>query len=172
MWIGIAVIAAVIYGIVNDQITATVSPEYYSVFKRDQFEPIMGLMFAPTRVVALVTGTMGTWWYGLFLGIMLGICSMVGRCAPLPTRRYIQAVGWVMTTTMGVSVLFGVVAYIAEPFIKPDVVHWPFLAGIEDVRSAFAVGWWHNGAYLGAFAASIVAGYRVQRERMRDKGHS
>ena len=172
-WIGIAVLAAMLYGIANDQITVTISPEYFSVFKREQFAPILeqvGLLDAPTRAQALVVGVASTWWYGLFLGIVLGFSSMAGRYAPLPTRRYVSALAWVMAATLGASVLFGATAYVAEPFVRPDATHWPFLAGIRDVRRAFAVCWWHNGAYLGALVATIAAGLRVQKQRRLSNG--
>jgi hypothetical protein len=168
LWIGIAVAAAAMYGIVNDQITATISPEYYSVYKHQQFAPALkqiGLTDAPTRVQALAVGVMATWWFGLFLGIMLGISSVVGRNAPLSTRRYVGAVMWVMSVTLGFSALFGVVAYAAEPLVRPTPDNWPFLEGITNTGRAFAVCWWHNGAYLGALAATVVASFGVQRQR-------
>jgi len=168
LWIALAVLAAVAYGIVNDQITATISPDYFSVFKRAQFAPVLehtGMTDSPTRVQALVVGAMSTWWYGLFLGIVLGISGMVGRGTPLSTRRYLVALARVLAMTLGVSVVCGTVAYLAEPSIKPGPTHWPFLAGIRDVRGAFAVGWWHNGAYVGALVATVIESLRVQYQR-------
>lgn len=168
MWISLAVICAVLFGIFNDQITVTISPEYYSVFKHEQFALVLeqfGLIDAPTRVQAVVIGTVATWWYGLFLGIVLGICGMIGRCSPISTRGYLRAVAWVMLVTLGISFASGTIAFILEPAIKPDVVHWPFLTGIQNTRAAFAVGWWHNGAYLGALVATTMASLRVQKQR-------
>lgn len=168
LWIVLAVMGSVLYGLINDQITVTISPEYYSVFKRRQFAPVlgpMGLADASPRMLAMFVGALATWWYGLFLGIMLGISSMVGRFAPLPTRRYIGAIGSVMAATFGISLLFAAVAYMVEPLVKPDALHWPFLTGIKEVRRAFTIGWWHNGSYLGALVAAIKASLRVQRQR-------
>ena len=172
-WICIAVLAAALYGIANDQITVTISPEYFSVFKREQFALLLEqvcLLDAPTRSQALVVGIAATWWYGLFLGIVLGFSGMVGQYAPLSTSRYVSALAWVMATTLGASVFFGATAYLVEPLIRPDASHWPFLTGIHDVRPAFAVCWWHNGAYLGAFVATIAAGLRAQKQRRLSKG--
>jgi hypothetical protein len=168
MWIGIAVVAAVLYGLINDQITITISAEYFATFKRDQFAPVLqqvGLLGAPTRIQAVIIGALAAWWYGLFLGIVLGISSVVGHHAPLSTRRYVRAIGGVMAITFCISVLFGGAAYITEPLVRPDAAHWPFLGGIRDVRRAYAVGWWHNGAYLGALAATILASFWAQRQR-------
>lgn len=168
LWITMSVAAAVLYGVVNDQITATISPEYFSVFKQHQFASAIqsaGLTNAPMRVQAVLVGVLSTWWFGLFLGIVLSVCAIVGRDRVLSTRDYLSAVRWVMAATLAVSVLFGVAAYLAEPLIRPDSTHWPFPKGIHQVRTAFAVGWWHNGAYLGALVAAAAAGLRVQKQR-------
>ncbi len=168
MWICITVICSVLYGIINDQITATISPEYYSVYKHRQFSPALemfGLMDAPMRVQAVVIGTLATWWYGLFLGIMLGISSMVGRYAPLTTLQYIRIVGAVMAFTLVVSVIFGLTAYIVEPLVNPTAASRPFLTGIADIRSAYSVGNWHNGSYLAALIATFIASFWAQKKR-------
>ena len=62
-WLMLAVLCAVVYGIVNDQITVTLAPEYFSVFKRAQFGPALelaGLVTAPTRVQAILVGTLAS----------------------------------------------------------------------------------------------------------------
>jgi hypothetical protein len=168
VWIGLGILAAVLYGILNDQITVTLSPEYFSVYKQRQFAFVLeqtGLLGAPTRVQALLVGTLATWWFGLFLGIVLSICSMVGRRPPLTTRDYVCAILGIMLCTLGISILFGSIAYIAEPSLKPNPDDWPFLEGIHEVRRAFAVGGWHDGAYLGGFLGTILAGLWAQRRR-------
>lgn|GEM_PF-2409317 len=168
IWICITVIGSVLYGIINDQITATISPEYYTVYKHRQFTPALkefGLIDAPMRVQAVVIATLATWWYGLFLGIMLGISSMVGRYAPLTTIQYIRLFGAVMAFSFVVSVIFGVVAYTINPIDATSAVKFPFLAGIKDVRSAYCVGHWHKGSYIAALIATIHASSWAQRKR-------
>lgn len=167
VWIAIAIISASIYGIVNDQISATISHEYFSVFKRNQFAlPLQhyGLFTAPMRIQAVFIGVISTWWYGLFLGIMLGINCMIGHSKPLPTIPYLRLIARVIITAFCTSVLFGVLAYVFEP-TKPDATHLTFLNGIKNTRPAFAVAWWHNGAYIGAFVATILASFRAHKLR-------
>lgn len=169
LWIGIGVLGATLFGILNDQITVTLSPEYFSVFKRYQFAEVLeqaGLLYAPTRIQAVLIGTLATWWFGLFLGIVLGISSLVGRHPPLPTIKYLRAVGGIMLFTLSLCLLFGIAGYLAEPIIKPDTDHWPFLYRIHEVRRAFAVGFWHDGAYLGGFVGTLLASFWAQRERI------
>ncbi|MCX6344067.1 MAG: hypothetical protein NT018_03195 [Armatimonadetes bacterium] len=168
LWIGIAVVGSVIYGALNDQVTVTISPEYYNVYKHRQFAPALeylGLINSPLRFQASVIGAIATWWYGLFFGIMLGISSMVGRYDALPTRRYVYALSHVAVITFCVSVVFGGIAYLIEPLIKPDANDWAFLSEIHDVRRAFCVGWWHNGAYIGAFSATLWVCFWAQKQR-------
>jgi hypothetical protein len=169
LWLGVSVLGATLYGILNDQITVTLSPEYFSVFKCRQFAPVLewtGLLNAPVRVQAILVGTLSTCWFGLFLAIVLSISSMAGRHPPLPTSDYVRAVLGIMLFTLCVSLLLGGVAYVAEPILTPDAAHWPFLKGIQEVRCAFAVGGWHNGAYLGGFMGTMLAGLWAQRRRI------
>jgi predicted secreted hydrolase len=113
----------------------------------------------------VLVGTLATWWFGLFLGIALSISSMVGRHRSLPTRDYICAVAGIMVFTLALSMLFGLAAYLAEPLVKPTVDDWPFLMGIHAVRAAFAIGWWHNGAYLGGFLGTLLSCFWAQWRR-------
>ena len=164
----LGVSAAVLYGILNDQITVTLSPEYFSVFKRHQFSEALwqaGLTNAPTRLQAVFVGTLATWWFGFLLSIVLSIIGRAGRRLPLPTRSYLQAIAGIMLFTLGLSVFCGALGYLAKPLLKPNVNNWPFLKGIHDVRPAFAIGFWHDGAYLGGFLGTILAGIWVKRKR-------
>ncbi len=169
LWQWLAVLSAVLYGILNDQITLTISPEYFTVFKRQQFGPLLqafGLEHAPVRVEALVVGTAATWWFGCFLGMILGVVSTAGRAPRASTKVYLKAIGWVMLVTAQMSLLCGLIAYGAEPLAQPNSERWPFLTGILDIRPAFAVGWWHNGAYAGALLGTLFACRRVHNMRL------
>jgi ABC-type antimicrobial peptide transport system permease subunit len=68
-----------IYGILHDQFTYTISPEYYTKFKFYQF----GLaytgneaIFPNPRVQVCIVGFRATWWMGLPIGIILGITGL------------------------------------------------------------------------------------------------
>ena len=174
VWVPLAIVAATVYGIANDQITVSLSPEYFSVFKREQFGDLLeaaGLAGAPTRVQAILIGAAATWWFGMLLGIMVGVAGVVGRRPRLTTRAFVRAVGLVMLVAAGTSLAFGVWGYAHGPVRhaldsgRIDAV-WPFLMGIQDTRHAFAVGFWHDGAYLGGLIGTILACVRVRKWRM------
>lgn len=169
--VGLMVLAAMlaaVYGVVNDQITVTLSPEYFSVFKRQQFSDALrafDLADAPTRVQAVLVGVLATWWFGLLLGAVLGAVGTLGRRPPLHTREFLRVVVGVMAFTVVLSVLFGAVAYATEPAVRPDADQWPFLEGISHVRGAFSMGWWHDGAYLGGVLGTMLACFWTRRRR-------
>lgn len=168
VWIGLAIFLAVLYGIANDQITVTLSPEYFSVFKRAQFWPALelaGLSQAPTRVQDVLVGSLASWWFGGLLGIVLSVLGVAGQRRPLPTRDYLRAIAGIMLFTLCLSILFGTASYMAEPVIKPTAEEWPFLTGIRSIRAAFAVGWWHNGAYLGGGLGTLLAAFWIRGRR-------
>ena len=60
----IAIILAGIYGIIHDQITYSISPEYFTKFKYQQFgfDPAW---FGGHRQTVAVIGFLATWWMGI-----------------------------------------------------------------------------------------------------------
>ncbi|HEY6172439.1 MAG TPA: hypothetical protein VIX80_09295, partial [Candidatus Kapabacteria bacterium] len=68
------------YGIIHDQLTYSISPEYYTKFKFFQF----GLLdsgkeaqFSNPRIQVSVVGFMATWWMGLPVGLILGLVGLI-----------------------------------------------------------------------------------------------
>lgn len=77
--IGLGPIIGGLYGIIHDQLTYTISPEYYTKFKFYQF----GLMdigneaiFPNPRLEVSAVGFMATWWMGLPIGLILGLVGL------------------------------------------------------------------------------------------------
>jgi len=166
----IAAAAAVLYGIVNDQVTVTIAPEYYSVLKRHEFAVILdraGLLSAPPRFQVVVLGVIGSWWLGLWCGAALGLAATIGPAPPVGLRLFVRALSLVVLAAVAFSVISGTVAYAAQPLVDP--LRWRRIAlwGIEDVRSVYAAGWWHTGAYAGGLLGALVASGWVIARRSR-----
>ena len=70
----ISIILAGLFGIIHDQITYTISPEYFSKFKYLQFNIGQAV---PYRLGAIVIGFRATWWTGIFIGLGLSITGLV-----------------------------------------------------------------------------------------------
>ena len=75
--IAIAILAAGVYGIVHDQISYTVSPEYFTKFKFEQFRLVDSPL--PDRVKAGIVGFLASWWMGIPIGILVGSMGLMHR---------------------------------------------------------------------------------------------
>ncbi|HEY3330578.1 MAG TPA: hypothetical protein VGK19_11190 [Capsulimonadaceae bacterium] len=167
-WTFVGIVLGAAYGVVNDQLSVTASPEYYSVFKHQQFLPLLtafGADAAPLRLQAVVVGVCATWWFGMLLGLAIGIVANAGTRPPAPRGVITKAIVNVLLCVAVSSAVAGAVGYVIAPAINLTPSDWPFLDGIVDKRRAFAVGAWHDGAYLGGLIAAIAASIAVWRKR-------
>ena len=75
-----ASVIAGIYGVINDQITFSISSEYYTKFKFIQFnlanENNIDKIKFP-RIFVSIVGFLATWWFGLVLGFILGFINLI-----------------------------------------------------------------------------------------------
>jgi hypothetical protein len=78
------VAAAIIYGILHDQITARVCVEYFTIF-----HPPVFATQSPT-LLAFGWGVIATWWVGLFLGLFLALAARVGPHPKLSVRELLR----------------------------------------------------------------------------------
>jgi hypothetical protein len=145
--IGLGVLGAVTYGILNDQITARLCIEYFNSnavphhkrlldeINRGMIEHGLGSfpMDSPT-LVAFIWGTIATWWVGLPLGI--GIAA-TGRASTLLPK--LQAKDIIKPGIVGLSIL-GIGA---------------FFAGLTGYCSA-ELGWTSPEALVGTTQASYI----------------
>jgi hypothetical protein len=144
----VAVAFAGAYGVIHDQITYTVSPEYYTKFKFPQFALQESPL--PDRVRAAIVGFLASWWMGLPIGILVGLMGFIHRghrrMFEVSVRSYIFVVTFTLLVGLaGLAFGFFQTASInraayAGWFIPPDVVH---------LRRFLCVGYMHNASYLG-----------------------
>lgn len=161
---GLGALIAGAYGIVHDQITFTLSSEYFTEFKFYQFHYAdFGL---PDRVFVGIIGFLATWWVGMIAGWALA------RLAEFRRPGSPENFGIVLRQfpiLLAVVALFGLVGY----FLARDTVsgaHAEALGArwgipvVEDSASFLVVGWIHNFGYLGSIAGLVVAGIRVWKK--------
>ena len=151
-----------IYGVLHDQITYTLSPEYFTKFKFGQFhdaDPGLG-----DRAFAGVIGFLATWWIGLIVGWAMGRLSMGKEHLPQP-RLAIRG----MLITFGTCVLFGVLGYIYGSIAREEPPEswtvWQKNYQIAYIADFNRVGCIHNMGYIGGVVGSILGGIYVRRKR-------
>jgi RHS repeat-associated protein len=94
----VACLLAGVYGVVHDQITYTVSPEYYTKFKFRQF----GLLDSPLpeRSRAAIVGFRASWWMGIPIGILVGAVGFIHpghrRMLFVSLRSFMLVVGFTL----------------------------------------------------------------------------
>src|SRR3982751_3444371 len=97
----IAMFVTGLYGIVHNQVSYTVAPEYFTKFKFRQFGftdiPL------PERVRASMVGFLASWWMGIPIGLLVGAVGFIHR----DHRQMLRASVWSLLVTVGFNLLFG-----------------------------------------------------------------
>jgi len=154
--VGIAPLVGGIYGILNDQLTYTISPEYYTKFKFYQF----GLMdsgneaiFPNPRIEVSAVGFMATWWLGLPIGLVLGLIGLVHK----DSKQMLYVTMKAILVTVTVAFVTGLVGLAYGKFYLADKgVNWWLPDNLIDMKNFIAVGSMHNFSYLGGLTGLIA----------------
>jgi hypothetical protein len=154
--IAIALIIGGLYGILHDQLTYTISPEYYTKFKFYQF----GLMdmgneaiFPNPRIEVSAVGFMATWWMGLPIGLILGLVGLIHK----DHRQMLKVTMKAVLITVIVAFVTGLIglAY-GKLFLADKGVDWWLPENLIDTENFISVGSMHNFSYLGGLFGLIA----------------
>lgn len=161
--VSLCVLAAVLYGIVHDQITARISLEYFTVAHPDIFGT-----HSPT-LLGLIWGIIATWWVGLLLGILLSLAARRGSAPKLSSKQVLPLVRNLMLISGVAAVLSGILfytlttngmLYVPGHFASqvPSHLHARFMAALGA----------HNASYIVGFVGGIVVAIHVVCRRSRE----
>ncbi|HOZ67775.1 MAG TPA: hypothetical protein PLU11_13255 [Chitinophagaceae bacterium] len=141
-------IMAGIYGILIDQLTYTVSPEYYTQYKFPLYH-INPFEFGGDRMAAIVIGFIATWWTGLFIGAGIGFTGLIFENQRIRRKNMAIAVLIVLITTL----LLGVIGYFFGVMIEVDEVveNRRLIQSLANPVDFIVVGYVHQYSYVGAF---------------------
>jgi len=98
----LCVAAAIVYGIVHDQITARICLEYFTIGHPPVF---------PTddpTLLGLGWGIIATWWVGLILGLLLIPAARLGNRPPRPVRSLVRPILILMIVAGFTAIIAGV----------------------------------------------------------------
>ena len=116
-----------VYGILNDQITYSISPEYYTKFKFSQFGVSPETAADSPRLGAAWVGICATWWAGAILAALLGLFGFMQKS---PAR---------MLATTGRAAAIVICVAVAAEVLGVGTLH----------------NWAYGGGVVGFFAALI-----------------
>lgn len=147
-----AVLLSGLYGIVHDQLTYTISPEYYTKFKFPMFR--LEHLDWPERAKAALVGFLATWWMGVPIGFLVGGAGFL-QCDPGRMWRVTwQAYGIVVGVTLATG-LAGLAYgfHQTAPIDLANYSYWYVPDNVVDLRRYLCVGYMHNASYLGGVLA-------------------
>jgi hypothetical protein len=158
----LGVVAAVVYGILHDQVTARVCVEYFTVFHPPVFETT-----SPT-LLGLGWGIIATWWVGLPLGGLLAIAARAGSRTPqYSARDLVRPVSCLMAAVGSCALVAGIAGWwlTAHGHVSPPEWVMSELPGPR--HAAFmADAWAHETSYTaGEIGGVILAAVTWLRRR-------
>ena len=156
------IVAAVIYGIAHDQVTARVCVEYFTVghpplFRTDD----------PT-LLGIGWGIIATWWVGVLLGVPLAVVARAGSRPQRSLGSLCRPVVWLLAVMAAFALAAGVTGWLLARsgvvFLVGSIAdrlpadrHVPFIADM----------WAHSASYLVGLVGGIVVMVLVWRSRGR-----
>lgn len=150
--IAVCIVAMTVYGVVQDQFSARLCPEYFTV----GHPPIEGLT-DPT-LLGLAWGFLGAWWGGLLMGASLGLTATLGDPATrLSLREVLPGVGVVMGVIALGTLLAGASAWVNGGVVGLSL-GGPLGQAVPEAshRAFFTVACAHFGTYVTAVAGSVA----------------
>lgn len=155
-----------LYGILNDQLTYSIAPEYYTKFKFYQFGLInkgMATNFPIPRIQVSIVGFMATWWMGLPIGFILGLVGLLHQTPKQMFSVTLKAIG----VTIMVAFVTGLIGLAYGKFYLAETgVSWWLPEDLIDTKNFIAVGSMHNFSYIGGVLGLFSGiGYSVYQKR-------
>src|SRR5688500_18597339 len=147
----LCIVAAVIYGVVHDQVTARICVEYFTI----GHPPVFGTV-DPT-LLGLGWGVIATWWVGLILGVPLALSSRVGSWPRLGAAQLVRPLAVMLAVVGALALVAGVAGHVAATrrwvwLVEPMASRVP-----ADRHVAFLTDLWaHSASYIGGFLGGIV----------------
>jgi MFS family permease len=148
----ISAIVAGIYGIIHDQITYTISPEYFTKFKFKQFK-VSPAQFGGNRQAVAIIGFLATWWMGILIGLTIGLTSFIFRDHVQMKNMLKKSVKIILFIT----ILAAVIGFVASKLSLITItISWG-ADELNDRRNFLHVAAIHNSSYIGGIAG-VLAG--------------
>jgi hypothetical protein len=152
-----SILAAILYGVVHDQVTARICVEYFTVF-----HPPVFATQSPT-LLGLGWGIIATWWMGALLGVLLALAARAGSRPKITLEHLIPSIAKVLAFMALCALVFGVLGYVFGTVPSG-------MAGLlpSDSYHRFAADWWaHNASYASGLLGGLALCIFVYTRRVK-----
>jgi hypothetical protein len=160
----ISILLAGLYGILHDQVTYTLAPEYFTKFKYIQFgfEPVW---FGGHRQTVAAIGFLATWWTGIFIGLGLGLTGLIFE----DHKKMRKAIQKALVINFCCALAMGIMGFLYGRFVLTRTgVDWWMPENLAEKNAFITVGSIHNFSYLGGLIG-LLAGicYLIWANKMQ-----
>jgi hypothetical protein len=137
-----ACVFAGLYGALHNQLSYTVSPDYFHAFEFPQFR-----VAEPGRLGTSLVGWRASWWMGILISTPLVLVGLVipgwrAYCAHV-MRSFVVVAGTALLTGLGALL------YASLAISDSDIPAFSYPAGVVDKVAFARAGIMHNFSYLG-----------------------
>lgn len=145
-----------LYGIGHDQLTYSISPEYFTKMKFEQFH-YADFGFG-NRVFVATIGFLASWWVGAIAAWLLARRLIPGQPRGVAIGQIVRGFLVVLVVTF----LFGFAGYVVGIWRGPEAGYsrWQTMIGALDIEQPWLfvrVATIHTGSYLGGLVGLIFA---------------
>lgn len=145
-----------VFGIIHDQVTYSISPEYFTRMKFDQFHPAdFGF---PPRVFVAEIGFLATWWVGWIASWFLA--RLAWSKFENPARKVFRA----LVVIVVITAAFAIAGYLTGPSFYEDRIDWHEdlrAIGVTDLEAFTRVAGVHWCSYAGALVGWVAMMIRM-----------
>jgi hypothetical protein len=161
----LTVLAATTYGVLHDEITIRVCPEYFTM----AHPPFFGT--PPPTILALCWGIAATLGIGVALGAVLAIVAEAGRLPPTPLPRLWHSLLRLLAAMAAAALLAGWVGYaLSRRALIPLPASFAEVLSVEEQHRFMGVWFAHAASYAAGLAGGAALILRIWRERGRPAG--
>jgi hypothetical protein len=151
---------AIAYGVLQDQVSARLCPEYFTIAHR----PVAGL--SDPTLLGMTWGFLGSWWGGLVIGLAVAVAATTGSRPRVKAHELIKPMIVLAAGVALVTLLFGAGGYYFAR-VNGVALGYPWASLIPPERHLrfIAVTCAHFATYAGAVIAGIVLCIWTVRQR-------
>ncbi len=158
----LCIAAAIVYGILHDQVTARVCVEYFTIGHPPIFDTD-----SPT-LLAIGWGIIASWWVGLFLGIAAALAARLGPQPKMNAVQLVRPIVFLMMIMGIISLLAGIAGYFMAAIGGVWLVE-PLKSRVPYAKQTLFLAdlWAHLAAYGVGFVGGIIVCVRIWLRRKR-----
>lgn len=150
-----SILLASLFGVLNNQITYSISPEFFTKSLFPQFGFVEYGLNTPKTTAAII-GVWSTWWMGLLIGNVIGFTSLTHSSSLIMKKEIKKS----LFITIASVILFGVIGYVfGQIYLYDTLITFGFQGTQEQLKNFIIAGYIHDFEYIGGILGLLVAVY-------------